>query len=170
MEVQRLVFRESVLSPWAGRLGCRKTQPEGTCPRFRTVGSLDAVNDQVGAQGLRPRELLPELVVDTFPSTAAADSRSPSPSSKMPPKKRAGGSARVQARKPKNETQTSVTAILPVEKKSAAEEPENEATLIELARFPGYTPSRPTPLPHSLDTLEQMRRVTRAQAKLAAKV
>ncbi|CAI8016858.1 Protein FAM227A [Geodia barretti] len=169
MEVQRLVFRESVLSPWAGRLGCRKTQPEGTCPRFRTVGSLDAVNDQVGAQGLRPRELLPELVVDTFPSTAAADSRSPSPSSKMPPKKRAGGSARVQARKPKNETQTSVTAILPVEKKSAAEEPENEATLIELARFPGYTPSRPTPLPHSLDTLEQMRRVTRAQAKLAAK-
>jgi hypothetical protein len=62
-----------------------------------------------------------------------------------------------------------VTAILPVEKKSAAEEPENEATLIELARFPGYTPSRPTPLPHSLDTLEQMRRVTRAQAKLAAK-
>ena len=83
----------------------------------RTVGSLDAVNDQVGAQGLRPRELLPELVVDTFPSTAAADSRSPSPSSEMPPKKRAGGSARVQARKPRNETQTSVTAILPVEKK-----------------------------------------------------
>jgi hypothetical protein len=136
----------------------------------RTVGSLDAVNDQVGAQGLRPRALLPELVVDTFPSTAAAEYRSPSPSSEMPPKRRAGGSVRVQARKPRNEAQTPVTAIRrPVEKKSAAEEPENEATLIELARFPGYTPSRPTPLPHSLDTLEQMRRVTRAQAKLAAK-
>ena len=41
---------------------------------------------------------------------------------------------------------------------------------MQFATFPGFTPSHATHLPHGLETLDQMKRVTRAQAKLAAKV
>lgn len=40
----------------------------------------------------------------------------------------------------------------------------------QLASFPGYDPVHPTPLPHGLVPLDQMKRVTRAQTKLASKV
>lgn len=43
-------------------------------------------------------------------------------------------------------------------------------TLLQFATFPGYTPAHPTPLPHGMLTLEQMKRVTRAQTGLAIKV
>ncbi len=39
-----------------------------------------------------------------------------------------------------------------------------------MAAFPGYSPDKPTPLPHNIDTLEQMKRITRAHRKLSTKV
>ena len=42
--------------------------------------------------------------------------------------------------------------------------------LSQLASFPGYDPDHLTRLPHGLMPLLQMKRVTRAQTKLASKV
>lgn len=41
---------------------------------------------------------------------------------------------------------------------------------LQLAAYPGFNPHAPTPLPHGLETLQQMKRVTSAQSKLATKV
>ena len=41
---------------------------------------------------------------------------------------------------------------------------------LQFATFPGFSPAHPTPLPHSMLTLDQMKRVTRAQTSLAIKV
>ena len=40
----------------------------------------------------------------------------------------------------------------------------------QLATYPGFNPHCPTSLPHGLDTMEQMKRVTSAQTKLSTKV
>ena len=40
----------------------------------------------------------------------------------------------------------------------------------QLAVYPGYRKDMPTPLPHSLDTLVQMRKVTRAHPHISTKV
>lgn len=40
----------------------------------------------------------------------------------------------------------------------------------QFATFPGFNPDCPTPLPHGLDTLEQMKRITSAQMRFAVKV
>ena len=48
--------------------------------------------------------------------------------------------------------------------------PTSSSSLSQLASFPGYDPDHPTPLPHGLVPLDQMKRVTRAQTKLASKV
>ena len=42
--------------------------------------------------------------------------------------------------------------------------------LLQFATFPGFSPAHPTPLPHGMVTLDQMKRVTRAQTSLAIKV
>ena len=41
---------------------------------------------------------------------------------------------------------------------------------LQFATFPGFSPAHPTPLPHGMLTLDQMKRVTRAQTNLAIKV
>ena len=147
------------------------------------VGCISAVNAQVGARGFDTSScaLLPPLVMeerDKAKSREAVKETLGKPETELPQSKVDELSQSSGGSEEKSDSQLIEVYTITREctlSSNIMHVMQQQCLFllflyIQLATFPGYSPEHCTPLPHGMSTLDQMRRITRAQKMLATKV